>query len=76
MHFFPAGNVVKSRIHLQKNARWGLFMRVYFVCLQVDGPINRVVWGGGGGGGGLTIIIGSLRYLYDAYDLHFLAETV
>ena len=26
-------------------------MRVYFICLQVDGPINRVVWIDGGGGG-------------------------
>ena len=51
-------------------------MRVYFVSLQVDGPINRVVWGEGG------LTMGSLRYLSDlplcwlCFELRFLARTI
>ena len=51
-------------------------MRVYLVCLHVDGPINRVVWGEGG------LTMESLRYLYDylyvgyVFELRFLARTI
>ena len=53
-----------------KNARWGLFMRVNFVCLQVDGPINRVVWGWGAQSELTYVYVGCI------FQLHFLAGTI
>ena len=53
--FFKLQNVVKSRIHFNTPCERGAYNRLYFFCLQVDGPINRgrfisvCVWGGGGG---------------------------
>ena len=42
----------------------GAYNRMYFFCLQVDGPISLGVGGGGGlvSGGGVRLISGSLRY--------------